>query len=85
MKRLCVILQTIMLRRTKDAKYNGKRLLELPKRTVDVVTIEFQNDDEREFYEMIETRMKANLEESENEKLNMMGILVMLLRLRQGA
>lgn len=82
MKRLCAVLRTIMLRRTKDAQYDGKPLLQLPGRTVDVVTTEFASDDEREFYRDIENRMKKVLDK--NGKMDAMGMLVMLLRLRQG-
>lgn len=85
MKRLCAVLQTIMLRRTKDAEYNGQRLLQLPNRTVEVITIDFQTEDERDFYREIEKRMNAHLDtHTESGKLDMMGMLVMLLRLRQG-
>lgn len=37
MKRLQVVLKATMLRRTKDQVINGKKLIELPPRTVSVV------------------------------------------------
>ena len=84
MKRLCVVLRTIMLRRTKDAEYNGKKLLQLPKRNVDVVMLDFASEEERAFYRKIELRIKDSLSDEADGKHDMMGMLVMLLRLRQG-
>ncbi|WFC98763.1 hypothetical protein MYAM1_001495 [Malassezia yamatoensis] len=84
LRRLCVILRTIMLRRTKDAKYNGQPLLQLPERKVEVIALEFEDNLELEFYRSIEARMNSHLEDSQTGKSDMMGMLVMLLRLRQG-
>ncbi|WFD42851.1 hypothetical protein MPSI1_001501 [Malassezia psittaci] len=72
-----------MLRRTKDAKYNGQPLLQLPERKVEVVALDFEDKSELEFYRSIESRMNSHLEESKTRKTDMMGMLVMLLRLRQ--
>ena len=86
MKRLCVVLQTIMLRRTKDATHEGKPILQLPGRTVQVMSTDFDNDEERNFYSDLEGRIRDNqseAEKNEGEK-NYLADLVMLLRLRQG-
>ena len=84
LRRLCVILRTIMLRRTKDAKFNGQPLLQLPERKVEVIALDFEDKSESEFYRSIEARMNSHLEDSKSRKTDMMGMLVMLLRLRQG-
>lgn len=88
MKRLCIVLQTIMLRRTKDATTDeGKPLLELPRRTIEVVERDFDDDDERHFYRELEQRAREKLEReqqgSKTGKVNHMVTLLMLLRLRQ--
>ncbi|GMK57535.1 hypothetical protein CspeluHIS016_0403690 [Cutaneotrichosporon spelunceum] len=55
MKRLHVILKAIMLRRTKNATIDGKPILNLPERNVDVVECEFDSD-ERAFYTALEAK-----------------------------
>ena len=74
MKRLHVVLKSVMLRRTKDAtistspnlklksaKYvDGKAILNLPGRTVSVVDCPF-DDHERAFYSAVEEKMNAKL------------------------
>lgn len=79
MKRLCLVLQTVLLRRTKETKVDGRPLLTLPERIVKVVSEPFDNDLEREFYESWEQQAKANLSRESNH----MSKLVLLLRLRQ--
>jgi SNF2 family DNA or RNA helicase len=50
-----VILKAIMLRRLKTAELNGKRILNLPERTVTVVNCTFDHD-ERTFYRALAER-----------------------------
>jgi len=49
---LQVILKAIMLRRLKTAEINGKKILNLPERNVQVVTCNFDKD-ERAFYQAL--------------------------------
>ncbi|CED84401.1 snf2 family dna-dependent atpase [Phaffia rhodozyma] len=85
MRKLHVILKAVMLRRLKTAELNGKRILNLPPRNVNVVTCRFDAD-ERAFYQALTERtaltfskyMKAGAVMS-----NYTSILTMLLRLRQ--
>ncbi|PWN33612.1 uncharacterized protein FA14DRAFT_161375 [Meira miltonrushii] len=85
MKRLCAVLTTIMLRRTKDTKHDGKPILNLPDRHVEVISTDFEDHKERDFYNDLENQVKRNLEEAEGAgtKVNHMVTLLMLLRLRQ--
>lgn len=77
-----------MLRRTKTAELNGKPILTLPKRNVEVLTLEFDDPSEREFYESLEALIRGNIEKasekSENGKINHIMVLTGLMRLRQG-
>lgn len=86
MKRLCFVLQTIMLRRTKDAKaQDGSPILTLPKRTLQLIELDFDSDAERQFYLGLQERIRKAFE-AENGgqgKTNMIASLVLLLRLRQ--
>lgn len=79
MKRLCIVLQTIMLRRAKDAKIDGKPLLNLPQRNVQVITSPFDNDQEAQFYKEWQETAQKNSEKEQSH----IGQLVLLLRLRQ--
>jgi len=74
MKRLHVVLKSVMLRRTKDAtistspklelksadNIDGKAILNLPGRTVSVVDCPF-DEHERAFYSAVEEKMDAKL------------------------
>ncbi|CAA7266240.1 unnamed protein product [Cyclocybe aegerita] len=85
MKRLQVVLKQIMLRRRKDQTLNGKVLIELPKRQVEVVSCEF-DPSEKEFYDALETKMESVIEKlMANSKggSSYIGVLTLLLRLRQ--
>lgn len=82
MKRLLVVTNAILLRRQKDALFEGKPLITLPKRTVETVIEPFDNDAEREFYASWEAKAKKNAEEQQDSYI---GMLVILLRLRQAA
>ncbi|KDN37414.1 hypothetical protein K437DRAFT_259799 [Tilletiaria anomala UBC 951] len=85
LKRLRIVLGAIMLRRTKDAEHEGKKILSLPPREVQIVETDFEDPAEREFYSALERKMQETLKEAQQEdgKINRMGALVMLLRLRQ--
>lgn len=82
-----VILQNIMLRRRKQDTLNGKALIELPARTVEIVPCAFDAH-EKFFYESLETKMEGVLEkllaETKGGGGNYMSVLLLLLRLRQG-
>ena len=82
---LQVILKAIMLRRKKDTEVNGKRLVVLPPRHVDVINCTF-DDDERQFYESISAKVEEQLSkyrESGDLARSYTSVLVLLLRLRQ--
>ncbi|CCM05412.1 uncharacterized protein FIBRA_07629 [Fibroporia radiculosa] len=85
MKRLQVVLSATMLRRTKDTLINGKPILQLPDRKVEVVDCVFEAD-ERAFYETINARVQTSLEKLQQQggvAKNYTSMLVLLLRLRQ--
>lgn len=77
-----------MLRRPKTAEIDGKPVITLPKRNVEVITLDFDDPSEREFYESLEQLIKTNIEKasenSENGKINHIMVLTGLMRLRQG-
>jgi SNF2 family DNA or RNA helicase len=74
-----------MLRRKKDDTLNGKKLIELPKRTVEILSCSFDAS-ERAFYASLETKMDETLQTlMKSDKGNKyMSVLLLLLRLRQG-
>jgi SNF2 family DNA or RNA helicase len=75
-----------MLRRRKDHMLNGKPILELPERTVEVVQCEF-DPEEYAFYMALESKMSTEVDKLMNAgeaQKNYTNIIVMLLRLRQG-
>ncbi|KAG6335342.1 hypothetical protein ID866_3753 [Astraeus odoratus] len=81
--RLQAIFKLILLRRKKDSLLDGKRLIELPAKTVALEKLAF-SPEEREVYQMIEARSQAKF----NRFLRAGTVLknyhqVMLLRLRQ--
>ncbi|KAJ7637082.1 SNF2 family N-terminal domain-containing protein [Roridomyces roridus] len=53
--RLQAIFRTFLLRRMKDTMLNGKRLIELPEKTVELVSLIFSQE-ERDIYQMVETK-----------------------------
>ncbi|KAI0922976.1 hypothetical protein AcV5_009827 [Taiwanofungus camphoratus] len=84
-KRLQVVLRSVMLRRTKDTLVNGKPILELPERIVKTVDCEF-DEEERAFYDTVQVRVHARLEALQKQggvANNYTSMLVLLLRLRQ--
>jgi SNF2 family DNA or RNA helicase len=75
-----------MLRRKKDTLVNGKALIELPPRKLDLVDCEF-DDDERAFYDALNDKVQLTLNKfikSGSVQNNYTSMLVLLLRLRQG-
>lgn len=83
MKRLCFVLQTIMLRRTKEAKTDdGKPILNLPKRNLELLELEFDSPQEKQFYLGLQERIRQAFELASGKK-DMIEGLVLLLRLRQ--
>ncbi|CAG8437364.1 3442_t:CDS:2 [Ambispora gerdemannii] len=85
MKRLQVVLKSILLRRNKNAKINGKPIIMLPARHVHLTNTYF-SPEEREFYYSLEKRSRLTfnrfLKEGSVMK-NYSNILQLLLRLRQ--
>lgn len=84
-KRLQAIFISIMLRRKKDSMLDGKRLIELPTKHVEMEKLEFSQE-EREIYQMVEARSQAKFNRflrAGTVLKNYHQVLVMLLRLRQ--
>ncbi|KAL5514334.1 hypothetical protein ACEPAG_2422 [Sanghuangporus baumii] len=84
-KRLQTIFATCLLRRRKDSMLDGKRLVELPPKDVQLVKLEF-TPEEQEIYHAVETRsqMKFNRYLRAGTVLkNYAHVLLLLLRLRQ--
>ncbi|KAI9203791.1 SNF2 family N-terminal domain-containing protein [Polychytrium aggregatum] len=84
-KRLQIILKAVMIRRTKFSKLEGKPLLNLPQRKVELKTIPFSLQ-ERRFYDSLEDRMRRKLDAYMQEGsmgTNYTNVLCLLLRLRQ--
>ncbi|KIJ59865.1 hypothetical protein HYDPIDRAFT_117943 [Hydnomerulius pinastri MD-312] len=83
MKRLHVVLKSVMLRRTKNQILNGKPLLQLPDRILELVECKFDAS-EKAFYKRLETRMSSEVDKLvQAENVNYTHVLVLLLRLRQ--
>ncbi|KAI9569336.1 SNF2 family N-terminal domain-containing protein [Boletus coccyginus] len=83
LKRLHVVLKAIMLRRTKNQILDGKPLLQLPERNLELVECSF-NATEKEFYRLLENRMTSEVNKLvQSDKVNYTHVLVLLLRLRQ--
>ena len=55
------MLRKVMLRRTKDSELHGKKILQLPPKTTDMIELDF-TEEERAIYAAIETaaRVKVN-------------------------
>ncbi|CAK9784152.1 unnamed protein product [Cutaneotrichosporon oleaginosum] len=85
MKRLHVILKAIMLRRTKTATIDGKPILNLPERNVEVVECEFDSD-ESAFYAALEAKTGVAFNKFVDAGAvmgNYTSVLTLLLRMRQ--
>ncbi|KAG1871505.1 SNF2 family N-terminal domain-containing protein [Suillus subluteus] len=83
--RLQAIFKSIMLRRKKDTMLDGKRLIELPTKHVEMEKLEFSQE-ELEIYQMVEARSQAKFNRflrAGTVLKNYHQVLVMLLRLRQ--
>ncbi|KAL4260457.1 SNF2/RAD54 helicase family protein [Pleurotus pulmonarius] len=83
--RLQAILASCMIRRTKSSQLDGKRLIELPPKEVELVKLEF-TEEEREIYKMVEARTQATFNRylrAGTVLKNYSQVLVLLLRLRQ--
>ncbi|KAF8263933.1 SNF2 family N-terminal domain-containing protein [Lactarius quietus] len=79
------ILKPILLRRTKDSKLEGKPLLTLPPKNVELVTLQF-SPEERQIYDDFEKQAKVRVNKFIREGTiiqNHSAVLVMILRLRQ--
>ncbi|KAF8176997.1 SNF2 family DNA-dependent ATPase [Pholiota molesta] len=84
-ERAQAILKPILLRRTKYARLEGKPLLELPAKHIEIVRLKF-TPEEREVYDMFEKQTKIQLNKfMKNGTLvkNHTFVLVLILRLRQ--
>jgi SNF2 family DNA or RNA helicase len=84
-KRLQTILQAVMLRRTKTSKLNGKPIVSLPPRIVELEVGVF-SPEEREFYDSLKRSVESELKTMSaagSLSSNYVNILWMLLRLRQ--
>lgn len=85
MQQLQVLLKAILLRRTKTSKIDGNPILRLPPRVTEEVHAVF-NEDEREFYNALETQSQIQFNRYLNANAvgrNYSSILTLLLRLRQ--
>ena len=85
MQQLQALLKAILLRRTKTSKIDGKSILALPPRTVEITHAVF-NEDEQKFYDGLETKTQIQFNrymEAGSVGRNYSSILVLLLRLRQ--
>ncbi|KLO17670.1 hypothetical protein SCHPADRAFT_900413 [Schizopora paradoxa] len=83
--KLQAIFASCLLRRKKDSLLDGKRLVELPDKTVSLIKLEF-TEEEREVYRMVETRSQQIFNRylrAGTVLKNYYQVLVMLLRLRQ--
>ncbi|KDQ22579.1 hypothetical protein PLEOSDRAFT_1109681 [Pleurotus ostreatus PC15] len=83
--RLQAILASCMIRRTKSSELDGKRLIELPPKEVELIKLEFTAE-EREIYKMVEAKTQATFNRylrAGTVLKNYSQVLVLLLRLRQ--
>ncbi|ESK86005.1 snf2 family dna-dependent atpase [Moniliophthora roreri MCA 2997] len=84
-QRAQAILSPILLRRTKDSELEGEPLLKLPPKDIEVVMLQF-SEDERDIYENFEKTSKTRINKFIKEGTllkNHHYILVLILRLRQ--
>ncbi|KAH7912078.1 SNF2 family N-terminal domain-containing protein [Hygrophoropsis aurantiaca] len=79
------ILKPLLLRRTKISKLEGKPILQLPPKDIELMKLEFSKD-ERELYDTFEKRSHIRINrflKSRTLLKNHHAVLVMILRLRQ--
>ncbi|KAH7924689.1 hypothetical protein BV22DRAFT_1012721 [Leucogyrophana mollusca] len=84
-KRLQAMFQVMLLRRKKDSTLDGKKLIELPPKNVQLEKLAFSQE-ERDIYKMVEVRSQARFNrflKAGTVLKNYTQVLVMLLRLRQ--
>ena len=85
MKKLQALIRAVMLRRTKNSQLDGKPIITLPPRTTDIVTREFEKD-QNDFYKAVESNAQAIFNKYLKEgsvMRNYSHVLTLLLRLRQ--
>ncbi|KAJ9563696.1 hypothetical protein OSB04_008856 [Centaurea solstitialis] len=83
--KLQAVLRAIMLRRTKDTLIDGKPIIILPPKTINLTTVDF-SDEERTFYDNLEAESRKRFKAyaaAGTVRQNFANILLMLLRLRQ--
>lgn len=86
LRKLNVLIQAIALRRTKSSKIDGKPLLQLPEKHLELDTLTFNDSDEEEYYKSLEMKTQVSMNKYIKENTyskNIQNILVLLLRLRQ--
>ncbi|KAK9898970.1 hypothetical protein P389DRAFT_41780 [Cystobasidium minutum MCA 4210] len=86
MKRLHYVLASVMLRRRKNMLIEGKPLIELPPRTVQVIKTDFLDPEEREYYMAVQTRVQLEFNKflkAGSINSEYIAMLTLLLRLRQ--
>ncbi|GJE92995.1 SNF2 family N-terminal domain-containing protein [Phanerochaete sordida] len=79
------VLKPLLLRRTKDAEIEGKPILQLPEKHVDIVRLQFSKD-ERQLYDHIEKKAQIQINRYLRQGTivkNHSAVLVLILRLRQ--
>lgn len=84
-KKLQAVLKVVLLRRTKETLINGKPIINLPPKTINLNKVDFTQE-ERSFYLMLEERSRQQFKAfaaAGTLKQNYANILLMLLRLRQ--
>ncbi|XP_010278306.1 PREDICTED: helicase-like transcription factor CHR28 isoform X1 [Nelumbo nucifera] len=84
-KKLQAVLKTIMLRRTKGTIIDGKPIITLPLKSIELKKVDFSKE-EWDFYSKLEADSRAKFkvyEDAGTVKENYVNILLMLLRLRQ--
>ncbi|KFK40731.1 hypothetical protein AALP_AA2G033800 [Arabis alpina] len=84
-QKLQAILKTVMLRRTKGSLLDGKPIISLPPKSIELRKVDF-TEEERNFYSNLELASRDQFREyaeAGTVKQNYVNILLMLLRLRQ--
>ncbi|KAK9839761.1 hypothetical protein WJX84_000502 [Apatococcus fuscideae] len=83
-RELRIALQSITMRRLKSDKINGRPIITLPPKTIEIRELEF-TPEEMDFYESMEKQSQARFLKyvRQNFRQNYHHILVLLLRLRQ--
>ncbi len=72
-----------MLRRRKDQIINGKVLIELPPRELNIISCPF-SPAEQTFYDELAVKMDSTLQTLMDKPSSYISVLLLLLRLRQG-